>query len=204
MPLFAAIDPETLRWTPGIGDPTFGGWLAVFAYLAAVVVCGLNVRLSASRGDRLLGVRGFWAGLCCLLLLLAVNKQLDVQTLFTQVGRDIALSGGWYERRRSVQGAFIVLLGTFAVTGSVLLWRQLSGSWRSLRITCAGVVLLLGYIVIRAATFHHIDLLLGKSLAGVRLSSGLELLAIAAIVAGAWRWRGETRSGEAAEVSYGG
>ena len=42
---------------------------------------------------------------------LGVNKQLDLQTLFTQLARDLAMAQGWYEERRRYQVAFIIAIG---------------------------------------------------------------------------------------------
>src|SRR6516162_9395429 len=39
-------------WSPGIGDPTFAGWLTAFAYLGAAALCFRNERrLRAASGD---------------------------------------------------------------------------------------------------------------------------------------------------------
>jgi hypothetical protein len=181
----AVVDPATGRWVPGIGDPTVMGWLTVLAYLGAAGLAFVN--LLAARRTRL--PWHYWGVLAALMLLLALNKQLDLQTWFSQVGRDLAVSQGWYDHRRIVQVAFILLLAAGAATASILLWRQLRHSWQGYRLSAVGVALLLAFIVIRAATFHHIDILLGWGLAGFRLNHLLELGAIALIAAGAWQWR---------------
>jgi hypothetical protein len=184
-PAVAVVDPATGRWVPGIGDPTVMGWLTVLAYLGAAGLAFVNLR--AARRTRL--PWHYWGALAALMVLLALNKQLDLQTWFSQVGRDLALSQGWYDHRRVVQAAFILLLAAGAVTASVLLWQRLRHIGRGYRLSAVGVALLLAFIVIRAATFHHIDLLLGWGLAGVNLNHLLELGAIGLIAAGAWQWR---------------
>ncbi|PPE65050.1 hypothetical protein [Caldimonas caldifontis] len=184
-PALAVVDPATGRWTPGIGDPTVMGWLTVLAYLGAGGLALVN--LQAARRTRL--AWHYWAALAALMALLALNKQLDLQTWFTQFGRDLALSQGWYDNRRVVQVAFILLLAGAAAGVSVLLWQQLRQSWRGYRLSAVGVAVLMTFIVIRAATFHHIDILLGWGLAGVNLNHLLELGAIGLIAAGAWQWR---------------
>lgn len=161
------------------------GWLTVLAYLGAATLALVN--LLAARRTRLPGL--YWAVVAALMALLALNKQLDLQTWFTQVGRDLALAQGWYEQRRVVQAGFILVLASGAAGVSVLLWRQLRRRWQGYRLSAVGVALLLTFIVIRAATFHHIDLLLGWGLAGLQLNHLLELGAIGLIAAGAWQWR---------------
>ena len=184
-PAAAVVDPATGRWMPGIGDPTVMGWLTVLAYLGAAGLAFVN--LQAARRTRL--PWHYWGALAALMLLLALNKQLDLQTWFSQFGRDLALSQGWYDHRRVVQATFILLLAAGAAGACIVLWRQLHQSWQGYRLSAVGVALLMAFIVIRAATFHHLDILLGWGLAGVNLNHLLELGAIALIAAGAWQWR---------------
>jgi hypothetical protein len=93
------------RWEAGIGDPTVIGWVTVAAYAVAAL---LSLRC-ARRAAEPLEFR-FWAVLSVALVLLGINKQLDLQSLVTQVGRDLAFAQGWYENRRIVQAAFIGFL----------------------------------------------------------------------------------------------
>ncbi|HVZ33497.1 MAG TPA: hypothetical protein VG963_13790, partial [Polyangiaceae bacterium] len=105
------------RWHPGIGDPSVLGWLTVVAYFVAAVLAfrALRVHLgrarrggaSAQAGDELLLAR-FWGLVLAAMILLGINKQLDLQTLFTEIGRDLAHAQGWYETRRRYQVAFIL------------------------------------------------------------------------------------------------
>ena len=164
------------RWSPGIGDPTLLGWLTVAAYLVGAAVCwraaaaSIGTRWpSYTRGEPL-----FWLVCAVFLLCLGINKQLDLQTWFTIVGKSIAKDTGWYEQRRIVQACFIALIGVAGVVvAAVGLWwtRQLS---RASRLAFAGTVFLGAFIVIRAASFHHVDQMLGFRLAGLRLNVLLE------------------------------
>ena len=144
---FLARASEHGGWEPGIGDPTFFGWLAVVLYFAAAYLSyragKLERRLQPRSSEMAYGwnqlarqamesmgavLRGdfhrrskiedrgsdllptFWFALCGVMVFLGFNKQLDLQTCFTQVGRDMAHSEGWYESRRTVQLIFIVIL----------------------------------------------------------------------------------------------
>jgi hypothetical protein len=186
--MFAFTDGD--RWRPGIGDPTVIGWVTVVAYFFTAYLCW-------RAGSRAVGskkVRSFWMGVTALLVFLGFNKQLDLQTALTFIGKDMAKSEGWYERRRLVQAFFVLFIafGGLAAT-TWLFWtfrRELKWIWQAL----AGVGFLLSFIVIRAASFHHIDLFLKSGPAGVRMNWILELGGIAAI---AWpAWRGWKRSSE--------
>lgn len=189
-PLFAFTDGD--RWRPGIGDPTFVGWLTVVAYFATAYLCW------RASGNTLYGrkVRWFWNGLAILLIFLGINKQLDLQTELTFLGRDFAKATGWYENRRVVQGIFIVLiaLGGMLVTATLFwIYRfELKRLWAAL----AGLGFLLSFIVIRAASFHHVDEFLHFAPGGFRMNWLLELGSIAAIAWPAWRaWKQSSQSG---------
>ena len=93
------------RWEAGIGDPTVVGWITVVAY-------GVSAALSLRCARRTaIGLEHwFWVGAAVALVLLGFNKQLDLQTLVTQIGRDMAMREGWYAERRVAQAAFVSAL----------------------------------------------------------------------------------------------
>ena len=104
MDLILAATDVRGDWHFGIGDPTPIGWFTVFAYLAATLACGrvwLADRRAVRRGSP--GSPIFWMVLTVLLLLLGINKQLDLQTLLNDVGRRMAKAEGWYDVRRSTR-----------------------------------------------------------------------------------------------------
>ena len=179
------ILPGTNHWTPGIGDPTPVGWFTVFAYLAVAALCGWNARRAQSQPTE----RGTWMFLSGLLVLLAINKQLDLQSWFTMVGRDMARAQGWYGQRIPVQIAFITSLVLASVGLVVLLRYLLRDSWQRYGMVLTGFAMLLAFIVIRATTMHHVDRLLGIDLGLVRINNVLELGSLAVVCAGAWFWR---------------
>lgn len=174
------------RWTPGIGDPTPLGWFTVVAYLAAAVACAMAAR----RGAADPGAQRLWNILAVVLLALGINKQLDLQTFMTQVGRDMSHHFGWWERRREIQAAFI-----FAIAGSgaltiLLLWRSVATLQRNIRLALAGLIFVFTYVVIRAASFHHVDVFIHSRLFGVKWNWILELSGLFVILFAAWREQG--------------
>jgi hypothetical protein len=173
-------------WRPGIGDPSVMGWVTVAAYFCAAVLCLFSAR-------RAMGLRTarhdasplFWFGLAALFVALGINKQLDLQSWFTSVGREMARNGGWYEQRRTVQMIFIIALASTGVIAIAwLLWR-IRRSWRSHGLAVLGTIFLIVFIIIRAGSFHHFDEMLGWSLVGVRMNWLLELSGIACVALGA-------------------
>ena len=119
-----------------------------------------------------------------LLLFLGVNKQLDLQTLLTLAGRRIAISQGWYDKRKSLQVMFIGGLAVSAVAGFALVWRLVRPYMRELAVSLFGFVLLLAFILARAASFHHVDKLINLRPAGIRMNWVFELGGIALIAIG--------------------
>lgn len=179
-------------WTPGIGDSHVFGWAIVGIYLAAAVACAIVGRRGGfpnqTQGRELL----FWWLCAALLALLAVNKQLDLQSLLTAVARCVALDQGWYEDRRDVQRKFVL-----AVLAGGLLLVIVSGLWLRKTFARTGLAILgLGlvstFVVIRAASFHHVDSLINETLLGLRMNWLLELpgpilILVAAVRTGRFR-----------------
>ena len=119
-PLFAYTDAD--GWHLGIGDPTAVGWLTVAAYFfAAFLSWKAAGRARAPGGWPPQAV--FWVGLAALLVMLGINKQLDLQTWFTLAAKRAAQSQGWYENRRIVQFLFILALGAGSLFAVYLAWR---------------------------------------------------------------------------------
>ena len=202
IPILAATTPDG-RWKPGIGDPTFAGWFTVAAYLgtaALSVVAAWTERSEPGRPSELAANprtgsrlpvstrpidRGFWWIVAALLLALGINKQLDLQTALTHLGRDLARAQGWYNVRRPAQRAFIVAIALGGVTGLAAFgWffrRSVARNYAAL----AGLVFLLAFVLIRAASFHHIDVFLAGRILGMRWNPILELGGIALIASSA-------------------
>src|SRR5579862_622210 len=95
------------HWEPGIGDPTVIGWVTVAAYFLAACLSFRAAWRSPRARRGWSGPRLFWGLFTVALVLLGINKQLDLQTWFTLFFKQVALHEGWYERRRPVQAAFI-------------------------------------------------------------------------------------------------
>lgn len=175
-------------WTPEIGDPTIYGWLTVVAYFGAAYLCHQCVQASITRcrpGGGAVTVmireKRFWVATAILLGLLGINKQLDLQTLLTDIGRVIAKSGGWYDSRQVVQRAFILSIGIITLAAIVLcLGAYRRARWQVMLALC-GIICLLAFVVIRAASFHHIDIVLRSGISGFRVNHLMELGGISVI-----------------------
>jgi hypothetical protein len=117
-----------------------------------------------------------------MLVLLGTNKQLDLQTLLTQFGRDLAREQGWYEQRRAFQQLFIAGVAAGGLAGICLVvWLLCGRLWRN-SLALIGTLFLLCFVLVRAASFHHIDQFLKLRTFAVPLHSILELGGIACIM----------------------
>lgn len=176
--VFAAIQGG--RWHPGIGDPTWTGWLTVLMYCAAAV-CAVR----QYRKHRKLGIDAkFWLLLIVLLVFLGINKQLDLQSWFTEVMKQNAMAHGWYSHRHTYQYIFVVVVGFAMLLLLLLLRLRLAASWRRFRLTWLGLVLLGGFIIVRMASFHHVDILINQHVLGIKLNALLELSALLLVIIG--------------------
>jgi hypothetical protein len=153
------------------------GWFTVVVY---ALVAALAWRAWSARRERL------WLGTAVLMALLCVNKQFDLQSLFTDIGREIARHGGWYEDRRRVQKGFVLaVLAGAGVFGCCFVWR-FREFLASHKLLAAGLFLLLTFIVVRAISFHHVDVFLKSEMAGLKMNWVLELGGISLVGAAAF------------------
>ena len=175
------------HWSPGIGDPSPMGWVTVALYLVAAWLCFLSARRSRALDPPASPGRWeprLWALFAVVLLALGVNKQLDLQTAFTEVMRIVAREQGWYETRRQYQYAFIGAAAVLATCASVAL---IAATWRlsrALKLAAVGLVFVLAFVTVRAMSFHHVDALIGTHVLHVRVNWMLEIGGIAVVIAG--------------------
>ncbi len=174
------------HWSAGLGDPHPMGWITVGVYALAAVLSARRATLGPFAPDSRKRERLFWALAAILLGLLAINKQLDLQTLLTEIGRCAARAQGWYENRQVVQRWFIlgvIVSGTLLVGFLALLMRR---TLRRTGLAILGLGLVFTFVAVRAAGFHHVDILIGTEVAGLRMNWLLEmpgpaLVAVAAL-----------------------
>jgi hypothetical protein len=149
-------------------------------YLAAAWACWRIAR--GERHRRLAPERLVWSAMAIRLVALGVNKQLDLQSALTELGR---ILGGWYDSRHRVQRVFILAVGSAAaVIGAFLLFvvrRAPVGT----QVSPAGGCVLLAFVVIRASSFHHVDLFIRSRWWGIRGNWLMEVGSLVVILAGA-------------------
>ncbi len=219
MGLILFAERVELGWSPRIGDPSIMGWLTVAAYFAAAIACGFaaraerrlhvggstvhpifwksdQFRIAPTTGAKSPGRRAsFWWLLLLAMLVLGINKQLDLQSLLTAVGRRLAHEQGWYQDRQVVQRAFILGVAIVGAGGLALLAVLFRSVLLRRPLAAIGLVFLYGFVLIRAASFHHVDAFLKDEILGIRMNWLLELGGIACVLTSALRVIAEARSG---------
>jgi len=167
-----------LRWRPTIGDPGFMGWFTVAAYAAAAILAARAWWLGQGRVWLLVAI-GMFA--------LCINKQLDLQSLVTDIGRVAAWHEGWYQKRREYQKWFVI--GTAAVCGITGLFVVIRYHkfWMHHKLLAAGGIFLITFIAVRMISFHHFDSFLKTSMMGMKMNWVLELTGISLVAAAAFK-----------------
>ena len=168
-----------LRWRPTIGDPSFMGWFTAVAYGAGAVLAALAGWRNTGSDSKLFARKDrLWLTIAFVMACLCVNKQLDLQSLFTDLGRVIARHQGWYEQRRDFQKWFV--LGVLGLAGVFTFWFswRFREFWTSHKLLAGGLLFLLTFIVVRAVSFHHVDVILRTKAFGVRMNWAFELTGI--------------------------
>ena len=187
------------RWRPGIGDPTFVGWLTVAAYVIAALLAA-RAFATAHRAERRFRVsepsvardqrsmKHLWLLITITMVLLGINKQLDLQTLLIQTVRDRAYAHGWYDDRRRYQVDFILVVLAVSVLFGIALSLRLRRVLRRVIFAVAGLGMLVVFVLIRASSFHYVDRAL--SLGGrFKVNAVLELSGIGLIIGAALQWQ---------------
>jgi len=170
------------EWSPGIGDPNIMGWVTVATYAVCALAALLLWIRNSFHGPEARRERVFWGVVCVLTAFLAVNKQLDLQTLMTAIGRCHAKINGWYETRQVVQRDFIRALALGALMFALSAAYFLRASLRRNILAVVGLALVLGFVVIRAVGFHDVDKLISTDVMSIRVNWILELSGLALIL----------------------
>ena len=164
------------------------GWFTVAAYAVGGGLAALAGWRQVAGDRKFQGPMGrVWLAVTVLMACLCINKQLDLQTLLTEIGRVVARHQGWYEQRRGFQKWFVLGLLTGAVVFGVwFIWR-FPGFWQNHKLLTAGLLFLMTFIVVRAVSFHHVDDFLNTRVFNFKMNWALELTGIFLVGLGAAR-----------------
>ena len=155
------------RWWPGIGDPSILGWVTTVAYFVTVGLCGAYaLRAGKYRDGRRRSDDGrivhrssssrpssyvFWWSVFVFMLLMGFNKQLDLQLLVLQVGRQLSKEQGWFAERDAVRKAIILGFGFTGLALMAWLGWTCRRVWRRYFLAVSGIAFLVIFVLIRAS-----------------------------------------------------
>ena len=184
-------------WHLGANDPDPVGWLVFASYLLVASLCWLCARKAGRSLDRDSSGDSFlWWGLAAVMLLLGINKQLDLQTPFIALGRTLAITEGWYPQRRIVQWVFVGCLGSvgFALLAGIAWYMR--HEWSRYALPLCGLALLIIFVLYEAAPLDLLDAL-GLRIPIPHKRQTMELLGISCVCASAivTLWRGHGNRG---------
>jgi hypothetical protein len=180
----SARAPESiLRWQFQLDNPTILGWTVVAFYVGAAACCAR----AALKSRDALSREPIWWLLAAGLLFLGVNKQLNLQTLMIVIGRNVFSAGHWYGARRRAQLIFCAVFSVACLGALVWLWWRSRRFFRENQVALAGAIVLVIFVVLRAATINHVDEFLGINLDDENWAWVLEITGSALIGIGALR-----------------
>ena len=158
--------------------------MGVFA--VAALLCGLLAASPRGRPER-----GFWIALALLMAALAANKQLDLQSALTAVGRCVAQDQGWYDARRGVQALFTLAVGAVSLIGLLLLAAAMRRHLARAGLALLGAGFVTGFVLVRAVSWGHVGAILDLPMGGMRMNHVLENVGplLVAVNALALLWR---------------
>ncbi len=200
----ASVAVVAINWHLRVGDPNLIGWLIVAGYLIAAVLTWRAWRLgSATLADPRLDLterhaqllmRRLWATTTIVLVVLGVNKQLDLQSLFVELARERARAQGWYDRRREYQTVAILGIIVFGGMALAFITYLLRSVISRVALALTGLLALVTFVIVRAASFHYIDKLLSLG-DPIRVNWVLEFggIVLLAVAAGQWCRRERAR-----------
>jgi hypothetical protein len=163
------------QWEVGIGDPTIFGWITVVSYAASAYLCWKTLTIGAGRD------RQAWQLMAIVLIALGINKQLDIQSLMTQEARVFIKWLGLYEMRRTLQVYFLIAISFGALTGLWIFCRKFAALNTDLKVAIGGLCFVVCFVLVRAASFHHLDLLLPQEMLGLSFNFALENVGLVVI-----------------------
>ena len=180
------------------------GWIIVACYFVAVALCGWALRVARAGARQAAAHWGrerraclrarayqasmlFWGLLAAIFVFLGFNKQVDLQTWLTEVGRRIAQAQGWYDQRRAVQTVFVCVVAGSGLLALGVLLRFTRDLLPRHVLAFVGMVFLGCFLFTRAGSFHGIDEVLSRPFLGIRVRWALELAGIVCVAVSALR-----------------
>ena len=156
--------------------------------LAAVLCVFAAVQTEAAGRNGAADAR-VWRVFAMLLLLLVANTLIRGDLALVGWLRGLARDEAWYEFRRPLQFAVLLLLGYMCT----VVWQRMDAALSGLRVprparmARVGMSLLLAMLCLRAVSFHYTDELTQQRLLGLSVGRWLDLLGLGLLMLAAMR-----------------
>ena len=169
-------------WAPGFGDRDLYGYVMTVVHLVAaglaVTVALYGPFLSRARRSE----RWLWGIGAAVLVALAINKQLDLQSMLVATARCVARGQGWYENRRVYQTEVIlglVIAAAIVVPALIYVLRKAVVGNFAFVLSMSALV---AFVLLRAISFHHLDVVFGTNVLSFRLHRVIEVIALTVVI----------------------
>jgi hypothetical protein len=161
----------------GLGELTLIGWLTVALYLSTAISCWIMARKLQTAAVDIEDVRELraWTWITAAFLALGITKLLGLETALTETSRLVARSQGWYSQRQLVQIAFIVVVAVICVIALIIIARWARKASTATFLASTSSMFCVGYVLVRAASFHHVDGIIYTQFFGLRLNWIMEI-----------------------------
>ena len=178
--------PVEFRWSLQVGDPTISGWMITLAYLVAGFI---SIKTHRQKNEDEVEVQKVWLFLGIILICLGLNKQLDLQTIITDVGRWGATRLNLMEQRHLFKRVFILCLFISLVFFTYYLRIPLKMFMQKYRVVGFGCILIVTFVFCRALSFHIFSIPFNEFLAKYEVYIGWEIIALGIIFIGVWKYK---------------
>ncbi len=178
--LYASCAAEA--WAPGFGDRDTYGYVMTIVHLVAAALAVAVALKGPFRSRSPSTERWLWGIGATVLVVLAINKQLDLQSMLVSAARCVARGEGWYEARREYQTEVIlglVIAAAIIVPLLIVLLRKAVPGNLAFVLAMSALVT---FVLLRAISFHHLDILFGTNVLSFRLHRWIEVLALVSVI----------------------
>ena len=131
------------------GDQSALSWLVFSLYFIVVV----SIWRAAKKSDP--RERGFLIINAFLLLVLGLNKQLDLQTDFINLAKQLAHNAGLYSHKTALKQLFVLFVGAGVATAIIVFVAFFWRLFLKYAFVFVGWLCLFTFIVLRVAYFEH-------------------------------------------------
>lgn len=182
MTICSSIDMA--RWFGLAGDPTIIAWIVTVVY----AIAGWTSHTAAVQAKRQRRSRAnllFWRAMLIAMILLGLNKQLDLQSLMLDCGRTLSREGGWFAYRRVAERSFAAVVAASLVLLLTLTILRMRSPRLDMIISISGIAALVCFILLRTGSILHVPGL-DRTTTG-SFQSMLELCGVVAVAFGGYR-----------------